>query len=76
MEGKLTMAILVGAALLFFAVTALVLVTLFHLIFGLPLWLLVGGVALFIWMRRDSRRHRYLGRGRSGSGYLDSHSRW
>ena len=70
------MAMLIGAALLFFVLGALVVSALFHLIFSLPIWLLVGGVVLYIWARKGGRRHRYLGRGRSYSGYLDSDSRW
>lgn len=70
------MGMLIGAALLVFTMGALMLFMLFHLIFGLPLWLLVGGVVLYLWLRKGSRRHRYLGRGRASSGYLDTHSRW
>jgi hypothetical protein len=70
------MGMLIGAGLLVFTVGALMLFMLFHLIFGLPLWLLVGGVVLYLWLRKSSRRRRYLGRGRASSGYLDTQSRW
>jgi hypothetical protein len=37
--------------------------------------LVVGGVVLYLWLRRGGRRNRYLGQGRF-SGYLNSRSRW
>jgi Flp pilus assembly protein TadB len=68
--------ILFGAALLFFTVVALLFFTLLHLIFSLPVWLLVGGVVLYIWMRKNSRRNRVLEQGRGYDRYLGTHSRW
>ncbi|HWE63338.1 MAG TPA: hypothetical protein VHB98_16600 [Chloroflexota bacterium] len=70
------MGMLIGGALLFFSVGALMLFMLFHLIFSLPLWLLVGGVVLYLWYRKNSWRHRYLGQGRARRRFLDSSSRW
>lgn len=66
------MGMLIGAALVLFGVGALALFMLFHLIFSLPLWLMAGGVALYVWMRRGGRRHR-LGSGRSYDRILE---RW
>lgn len=65
---------LVGSALLSLVVGVVLLVTLFHLIFSLPLWLMIGGVALFLWLRNGSRGRRLLG-GRY-AGYLERRSRW
>jgi hypothetical protein len=67
------MGMLVGSALLTMVVGVVLLVTLFHLIFSLPIWLLIGGVALFLWLRSGSRG-RLLGRGYGG--YIERRSRW
>ena len=69
------MGMLMGRALLAIAVGAVVLFTLIHVLFALPLWLLIGGVALYVWMRKGSGG-RLLGRGRGPRGYLSSRSRW
>ena len=66
----------IGAAILFLIVGVLALVTLVHLIFSLPFLLLLGGAALVLWLRKDGRRQRYLGRGGAFGGYLGRRSRW
>ncbi len=64
---------LVGSALLTLVVGVVLLVTLFHLIFSLPIWLVIGGVALFLWLRSGSRGRL---RGRGSGGYSARRSRW
>jgi hypothetical protein len=65
---------LVGSAFLAFVVGTLLLVTLFHLIFSLPVWLVIGGIALYLWMRNGSRGRRLFGRRHAG--YLERRARW
>jgi len=52
----------------------LLLVTLFHLVFTLPFWLVAGGIAAYLWYRGGSRRP-WLGRGYSHR-YLARRARW
>lgn len=56
------------------AVGAVLLFVLFHLLFALPLWLVLGGVVLALWLRPGSRRDSFLGWGRAGRRRL--RSRW
>ena len=56
------------------AVGALLVFVLFHLIIALPLWLLVGGLVLALWLRSGSHRGGFLGWGRAGTRRL--RSRW
>jgi hypothetical protein len=68
------MAKLVGYPLLLIIAGIVLLVTLFHLVLSLPVWLVVGGIALALWYRGGSRRRR-LGSGNIG-GYLSRRARW
>jgi hypothetical protein len=65
---------LVGAPLLVFVAGLVLLATLFHVVFSLPFWLVVGGIALYLWSRGGARRHR-LGRG-GRHAYLERRARW
>jgi Flp pilus assembly protein TadB len=69
------MGLLVGGALFVFTLAMVLLFAVVHVLFSIPLWLVVGGVVLYLWLRRSGRRNRYLGQGRFG-GYLNSRSRW
>jgi hypothetical protein len=69
------MGLLIGGALFFFSLAMLLLFAVVHVLFSIPLWLLVGGVVLYLWLRGGGRRYRYLGQRRFG-GYLNSRSRW
>jgi hypothetical protein len=60
----LALMLLVGALMLGFVV---------HMILSIPLWLLLGGVALFIYLRKSSHGRRMLGRGAYPRRYLN---RW
>jgi Flp pilus assembly protein TadB len=71
----MTMGLLVGGVFLLFSLAMLLLFAVVHVLFSIPLWLLIGGAVLYLWLRKGGRRHRYLGSGRYG-GYLDSRSRW
>jgi hypothetical protein len=66
--------LLVGAPLLVLVLGMAVLVTLFHLVFSLPFWLVLGGIAAYLLYRRGGRR-RSLGQG-GGYGYLERRARW
>lgn len=69
------MGFIFGLALVFI-VGVLVLSAVVHLIFALPLWLLIGGAVLFIWARKNAGGRRLLGRGAYGRRYLGTRSRW
>jgi membrane protein implicated in regulation of membrane protease activity len=70
MRRKANMYLLFGAPLLVLIVGLVLLVALFHVVFSLPFWLVVGGVAAVLWYRggprrrwlRPARRHAYLER--------------
>jgi hypothetical protein len=74
-ERKTKMGLLFGGALMLFTLTMLLLFAVVHVLFSIPLWLLIGGAVLYLWLRKGGRRNRYLGSGRFG-GYLGSRSRW
>jgi hypothetical protein len=69
------MGFLLGAALLLFLAGVVMVITVVHLVFSLPLWLLLGGVALYLWHRSGASRHRLSAGGGLG-GYLPRRSRW
>lgn len=69
------MGLLVGGVFLLFSLAMLLLFAVVHVLFSIPLWLLIGGAVLYLWLRKGGRRNRYLG-SRRYSGYLDSRSRW
>jgi hypothetical protein len=64
-----------GSALLVFVAGIVLLVTLVHVVFSLPVWLLLGAAGFYLWYRSGSRRRR-LGTGNGYAGYLGRHSRW
>jgi hypothetical protein len=74
-ERNMTMGLLFGGALMLFTLTMLLLFAVVHVLFSIPLWLLIGGAVLYLWLRKGGRRNRYLSSGRFG-GYLGSRSRW
>ena len=68
------MGMFVAAPVLALVLGLVLVVALFHLVFSLPLWLVVGGIALYLWYRGGTRR-RWLGQGRR-HGYLERRARW
>ena len=70
------MGMLFGRPLLYAALSVVALVLLVHLIFSLPVLLLVGAVVAAFWLRNGSRGDRYLRHGRRMSRYLGTRSRW
>jgi hypothetical protein len=64
----------VGVPLLALVAGLVLLVTLLHVVFSLPFWLVAGGIAVYLWYRGGARR-AWLGRGCS-HGYLARRARW